>query len=160
MNALAIALQGVGYPALVTALQGLVEFGDEVLAGSGGSSGGYPPTTRQAPASYRPNRRPAGVETSPSTEETAASAGEMAGTRQVPASNPPVTRQPQGSAAQMLRAELAQIETRARERQAQFAALQAQMSALGAAERAELLAARKRDNNRRAQILIALLMLN
>jgi hypothetical protein len=34
------------------------------------------------------------------------------------------------------------------------------MSALGAAERAELLAARKQDNNRRAQILIALLMLN
>jgi hypothetical protein len=62
----------------------------------------------------------------------------------------------------MLRAELAQIETRAREREAKFAALQAQMSALGAeaAEMAELQAARKRDNNRRAQILIALLMLD
>jgi hypothetical protein len=67
-----------------------------------------------------------------------------------------------GTSAQMLRAELAQIETRAREREAQFAALQAQMSALGAeaAEMAELQAARKRDNNRRAQILIALLMMD
>jgi hypothetical protein len=61
----------------------------------------------------------------------------------------------------MLRAQLAQIETQAREREEQFAALQAQMDAQAeAAATAALMAARKRDNNRRAQILIALLMLD
>jgi hypothetical protein len=157
MSALAIALQGVGYAPLVMALQGFAEVEQNQASGGGFSArtsarrlrptetdrtpqvdGFSSPQTQEAPESQRP-QAPVDARERPRTTAKA----------------------PQGSAAQMLRAELAQIETRAREREARVAALQAQMSAdAGAAERAELLAARKRDNNRRAQILIALLMLD
>lgn len=152
MSALAIALQGVGYAPLVMALQGFAEVEQEQQGGGAGVR--HVPRRRpldrrlDGAAETRPQEAPA---TAVGTQTPAAPR-----TRSVEAAGPQ-----RGTSAQMLRADLAQIETRARERQARFAALQAQMSAdAEAAERAELLAARIRDNNRRAQILIALLMLN
>jgi hypothetical protein len=155
MNALAISLQGVGYPALVLGLQGLVEFSEE--SGGGGVRREFP--------RRRPMDRPVGRIDERTETWPQEALSESVGTQQTPTA--PRTHaveaaSPQrDTAAQMLRAELAQIETRARERRAQFAALQEQMSAgAKAAEMAAMQAARKRDNNRRAQILIALLMLN
>jgi hypothetical protein len=154
MSALAIALQGVGYAPLVMALQGFAEVEQEQASGGGVSA-----RTRRL-RSTETDRTPQGDGFSSSqTQEASASVVHT----EVPAAprSSAVAGADSKAAAKMLRAELAQIETRARERQAQFAALQAQISAdAEAAEKAELLAARKRDNNRRAQILIALLMLN
>jgi predicted O-methyltransferase YrrM len=154
MTALAIALQGVGYPTLVTALQGLVEFAETEASGGGGPR---VPNARRMGKPIRRAEATTGEEAEPRPLEIMAGA---VGTTQ-PKRAAEATGAIGAASAQMLRAELAQIETRAREREAQFAALQAQMSAdAEAAERAALLAARKRDNNRRAQILVALLMLN
>jgi hypothetical protein len=158
MNALAIALQGVGYPVLVTALQGLVEFAQEESGGGG--------TELPRPAES-PRRRIVrrAVETDETTETRPQEAPAAAVGTQTPEA--PRTRPveadsgPRGTSAQMLRAELAQIQTQAREREAKFAAERERLSAQAeAAQAAALLAARKRDNNRRAQILIALLMLD
>jgi hypothetical protein len=155
MNALAIALQGVGYAPLVMALQGFAEVEQEQASG-----GGFSARTRRLQPTQTDLTPQGDGFSSSQTQEASASVFHT----EVPAA--PRSRAVAGAdskaAAQMLRAELAQIETRARERQAQFAALQAQMSELGAeaAAMAALQAARKRDNNRRAQILIALLMLN
>lgn len=150
MSALAIALQGVGYDPLVMALQGFAEVEQEQGGGAG--------------VRHVPRRRPLDRRLDEATGTRPQEAPATAVGTQTPAATrtrPVEATSPQhGTAAQMLSAELAQIETRARERESRVAALQAQTSAPGAAERAELLAARKRDNNRRAQILIALLMLN
>jgi hypothetical protein len=156
MNALAIALQGVGYPVLVTALQGLVEFSTDEA--SGGANRTLDRRPRRTP--YR-QTRPAN-ETSATRPQEAPAAAVGTQTPEAPRTRPvEADSGPRGTSAQMLRAELAQIQTRAREREAKFAAERALMSAQAeAAEAAALLAARKRDNNRRAQILIALLMLS
>jgi hypothetical protein len=136
------------------------------VAHEDGSGGGRPravPHSRplEMPARRRPNRREQADETT--VREALDAFDALVGT-QTPAAQRtrPVEADsgPRGTSAQMLRAELAQIQTQAREREAKFAAERERMSAQAeAAEAAALLAARKRDNNRRAQILIALLML-